>query len=154
MEKNPDISVQPALTNDIEFIVSGQLSMAQETENLILDPNIVNPGVRAVFNNPGRGFYVVAFHGETRCGCLMITPEWSDWRNAWVWWIQSVYVLPEFRKKGIFSSMYNYVRQQVSEMDDVSGIRLYVDISNISAQEVYSKKGMHGDHYRTFEWMK
>jgi len=154
MKIHPKIEVRPASVDDVAFIVSGQLSMALETENLSLDMKTVSTGVKSVFDDPGKGFYVVAFYGEIRCGCLMITPEWSDWRNAWVWWIQSVYVLPEFRKNGIFSTMYSYIKLLVSHRNDVSGIRLYVDISNVAAQEVYYKSGMNGEHYRTFEWMK
>lgn len=154
MKNNTNICIKPASIEDAPLIVAWQMKMALETENLVLDQNKVTNGVNAVFRNPEKGFYLIAILGETRCGSLMITPEWSDWRNAWVWWIQSVYVLPEFRKTGVFNAMYSYIRHKVSERDDVSGIRLYVDISNHSAQEVYSRIGMNGGHYRTFEWMK
>jgi len=84
----------------------------------------------------------------------MLTPEWSDWRNCWVMWIQSVYILPEFREIGVFKSMYNYVLENVAMSDDVSGLRLYVDRTNLKAIQVYKKMGMDGNHYQLFEWMK
>lgn len=93
-------------------------------------------------------------HGVSLCSCLMITPEWSDWRNNWVWWIQSVYVVPEFRKSGIFGMMYDYIKSMVMQRPDIAGIRLYVDNSNHNAREVYRKVGMTDQHYRLFEWMK
>lgn len=146
--------IRPALPADSEFIVNGQLCMALETENLKLETVRITRGVNAVLKDPSKGFYLVALMDDIKCGSLLITPEWSDWRNAWVWWIQSVYVLPDFRKRGVYSALYTYVKHMVSERDDVSGIRLYVDQSNLRAQAVYSRLGMNGDHYRTFEWMK
>jgi ribosomal protein S18 acetylase RimI-like enzyme len=83
-----------------------------------------------------------------------MTYEWSDWRNNTVVWVQSVYVLPEFRKKGVFNALYHTVKQMVMEDDSFAGIRLYVDRSNTNAQQVYQKSGMNGEHYQLFEWMK
>ncbi len=85
---------------------------------------------------------------------MLITYEWSDWRNNYVYWLQSVYVLPEKRGKGIFKQMYEYIIKQVNESDKVAGLRLYVDMKNLAARKVYAKLGMDGDHYQVFEWMK
>ena len=84
----------------------------------------------------------------------MITYEWSDWRNGMVWWIQSVYTVPEFRRRGIYAALYAHIRAQVEPDPAIRGIRLYVDNRNASAQEVYARLGMEGEHYRVFEWMK
>ena len=150
----PFINIRPATEADIRFIIDIQLSMALETEQLRLEPHLVEKGVKAVFNDSGRGFYLLAEAGGFRAGCLMVTPEWSDWRNAWVWWLQSVYVLPVNRKSGIFGMMYDYVKNMVMQRADVSGVRLYVDRTNLRAQQAYTRVGMNGEHYSTFEWMK
>ncbi len=150
----PSITIRLATEADIQFIIDSQLSMALETEQLRLEPHLVEKGVKAVFSDSGRGFYLLAEAGGFRAGCLMVTPEWSDWRNAWVWWLQSVYVLPGNRKSGIFGMMYDYVKSMVLQRPDVSGIRLYVDRTNLRAQQVYACVGMNGGHYLTFEWMK
>ena len=151
---NSNVTIRLAVTDDAGFIAQSQVSMALETEQFRLEPGTVQAGVLAVLNNPGRGFYILAEIDNIPAGCLLITPEWSDWRNAWVWWIQSVYVLPEVRKSGIFGLMYDYIRQQVIQRMDVSGIRLYVDNTNQRARDVYTRIGMNDQHYRTFEWMK
>jgi predicted GNAT family acetyltransferase len=84
----------------------------------------------------------------------MVTSEWSDWRNGTVWWIQSVFVEPELRGQGVYRLLYENVRRLVNESDAIRGVRLYVDIRNKAAQEVYARLGMNGDHYKLFEWMK
>jgi len=146
--------IRLAVVEDLNFIADCQIKMAMETEQMALDLTIVGQGVEAVFSDPAKGFYIISESRNERCGCLLITPEWSDWRNAWIWWIQSVYVLPDHRKSGVFGSMYDYIKHLVLHGPDVSGIRLYVDNTNISAREVYTRIGMNGDHYRTFEWIK
>ncbi|HAH58131.1 MAG: GNAT family N-acetyltransferase [Lentimicrobium sp.] len=155
MSSLTSIRIKQASRHDIEFIVESQLKMAMETEKLALDRYTVMHGVTSVFSDSTKGFYIVAVTAEEeRIACLMITPEWSDWRNAWMWWIQSVYVSPEWRKKGLFRKMYTYLKDRVNELEEVSGMRLYVDRKNTRAQEVYRSVGMNGDHYLTFEWMK
>jgi ribosomal protein S18 acetylase RimI-like enzyme len=149
-----EITIRYATEADLPFIVNCQLSMALETENLTLNESVVNKGVNAVFNDPLKGFYIIGESGDTPCSCLMITPEWSDWRNNWVWWIQSVYVMPPMRQSGIFGMMYAFIKSLVAEHNDVAGIRLYVDNTNLRAREVYKKIGMTDEHYRLFEWMK
>jgi ribosomal protein S18 acetylase RimI-like enzyme len=84
----------------------------------------------------------------------MITYEWSDWRNRNIWWIQSVYVKPEARRKGVYAAMYAHIKNLVQADPSIGGIRLYVDKTNTPAQHTYSKLGMNGDHYQVFEWMK
>ncbi len=154
MNLNKDIVIRPAEMDDADFIATNQVKMAWETEQFSLEFNTVHQGVLSVIENPAKGFYIVAVNENEKCGCLLITPEWSDWRNAWIWWIQSVYVLPGHRKAGVFGKMYHHIKQLVMQQPDVSGIRLYVDNTNVSAREVYTRIGMNGEHYRTFEWIK
>ncbi len=147
------IKIRLALQSDAPAIIDFQKKMALETENLELDNNLVTPGVVAVFDNPVRGKYYVAENEETVIASLLITYEWSDWRNAEVWWLQSVYVLPAFRRKGIFRSMYNMVRNE-AEIGSAAGLRLYVENGNTNAMKTYMALGMNGEHYRMYEWMK
>jgi GNAT superfamily N-acetyltransferase len=139
---------------DISAIAGFQIAMARETEDLQLDPDVVNKGVAAVCHNPARGRYYVAEQDGGILGSLLITYEWSDWRNGAVWWIQSVYVVPEHRRQGIYSGLYAYVRELALGDAQVRGIRLYVDRRNTRAQTVYTQLGMNGEHYQVFEWMK
>lgn len=148
------VTIREATIQDRNFLVECQINMADETENLALDFLTVQMGVEAVMSDSSRGFYIIAEVEGNKAGCLMVTPEWSDWRNRWVWWLQSVYVLPHFRQSGIFGTMYDYVKNKVLEKDQVAGIRLYVDKSNQRAQMVYERSGMDGGHYTTYEWMK
>ncbi len=149
-----NVKVRYALVEDQAFIVESQLKMAMETESLVLEKLTVTLGVQSVFDDPLKGFYIVGEINGIVVSCLMITPEWSDWRNNWMWWIQSVYVVPEMRKSGIFNLMYNFIKELVLNNPDVAGIRLYVDNTNLRAREVYNRIGMSDEHYRLFEWMK
>ncbi len=149
-----NVKVRYALVEDQAFIVESQLKMAMETESLVLEKLTVTLGVQSVFDDPLKGFYIVGEINGVVVSCLMITPEWSDWRNNWMWWIQSVYVVPEMRKSGIFNLMYNFIKELVLNNPDVAGIRLYVDNTNLRAREVYNRIGMSDEHYRLFEWMK
>lgn len=147
--------IQVAQKQDTEIIAQFQEKMAWETENLKLDPQTVNKGVQAVFDNPEKGQYFVAKNELNQIiASLLTTYEWSDWRNQTIWWIQSVFVLPEFRKKGIFKQMYWHIKSLAQADLEVGGIRLYVDKTNASAQGVYNKVGMNGEHYQLFEWLK
>jgi GNAT superfamily N-acetyltransferase len=139
---------------DAETIVEFQIRMASETEDVDLDRDTCRRGVDAVFEQPSRGRYFVAEKDGTIVGSTLITYEWSDWRNGLVWWIQSVYVSPEHRRQGVYAGLYQHVRGLVEADPNLCGIRLYVDTRNARAQEVYSRLGMNGDHYRVFEWMK
>jgi len=148
------VQIRQSNEEDAEVITGFQIKMALETENMVLDPETVSQGVLNVYRNPGKGKYVVAVEGEQIVGGLLLTYEWSDWRNNTVVWIQSVYVLPGFRKRGVFDALYETVKSMVNEDPSFAGIRLYVDRTNHNAQEVYKKSGMNGDHYQVFEWMK
>jgi len=149
------ILIREATIKDHSQIVNFQMAMALETEELTLDMDVLSEGVRSVFTkeNGVARYYIAEFEGE-RAGMLMITLEWSDWRNGWVWWIQSVYTQPEFRGKGIYKALYNHITELVKNSSDVRGIRLYVDKRNTGAQKVYESLGMNGGHYATYEWMK
>lgn len=148
------ITILLARENDLNDIVQFQEKMALETENLVLDPVQLNQGVKNVFLDESKGFYLIAKVEAKTVGCLLITKEWSDWRNKMIFWIQSVYVLPEYREKGVFRTMYRYVKDMVEKDENLGGCRLYVDKTNLKAQKIYSHIGMNGEHYRFFEWMK
>jgi len=149
-----EIRTREAAVTDAADIVAFQLAMARETEELELDPAVVARGVRAVFDQPARGRYFVAEDGGAVIASLLITYEWSDWRDGNVWWIQSVYVRPSHRRRGVYAGMYEHVKGIVLAEGNVRGIRLYVDRRNTPAQEVYRRCGMNGEHYQVFEWMK
>lgn len=143
-----------ATIDDTATIVAFQLAMARETEDLELDEAVCTRGVQAVFARTDLGQYYVAEQAGRVVASLMITYEWSDWRNGMVWWIQSVYVSPEARQQGIYAGLYAHVKAIVQADDSLRGIRLYVDERNKRAQAVYTRLGMNGEHYRVFEWMK
>ena len=149
-----DVLFREAVRDDVPAIIDFQLAMARETEELELDHDILTRGVHALFDDPALGrYYVAEVDGEV-IGSLMITYEWSDWRNGMVWWIQSVYVMPSFRRRGIYAGLYAHIKTIVEPDPSVRGIRLYVDNRNAAAQQVYARLGMEGEHYRVFEWMK
>jgi GNAT superfamily N-acetyltransferase len=146
--------IRDATAADGPRIVEFQLAMARETEGIELDPEVLRCGVAAVFAEPGLGRYFVAVLDGAVVGSLMITYEWSDWRNGMVWWIQSVYVIPEARGTGVYRRLYEAIQSLVRGSVGIRGIRLYVDTRNAPAQKVYERLGMNGEHYRVFEWMK
>ncbi len=148
------VTIREAIAKDIPVIKDFQLKMAKETENLNLNFEIVNKGVSAVFGNSGLGKYYVAEVSGQTVASLLVTPEWSDWRNSKVLWIQSVYVLPEFREKGVFKKMYEFLKEMAGNTNNIAGLRLYVDKSNKKARHVYKTLGMDNEHYELFEWMK
>jgi GNAT superfamily N-acetyltransferase len=148
------IEVRYAIREDIPIIIEFQKKMALETESLVLDEETVKSGIQAVFNKSERGNYIVSTYQHSIVACMMITPEWSDWRNGYFLWIQSLYVLPEFRNRGIFKEMYQFMKNRVIENNTYLGLRLYVVQHNQVAQQVYSELGMNGDHYKMFEWEK
>lgn len=148
------IGIRRARPPDAATIAHFQLRMARETEDLGLDPETLARGVDGVFAEPQRGAYWVAEVDAAILGSLLVTYEWSDWRNGTVWWIQSVYVLPEARGRGVFRRLYEHLRQAVEAAPDVKGLRLYVERRNSSAQRVYERLGMTKEHYEMFEWLK
>ena len=145
------IAVGRAATEDVAAIAQFNIAMAAETEDLALDPQTVHAGVAAVVSDDRRGFYLVARSDGKAVGSLMITYEWSDWRNGNLWWIQSVYVVPSARKQGIFRLLYDDVISLAKQSGDAAGVRLYVEKDNRGAQEVYRKLGMSETAYRVFE---
>jgi GNAT superfamily N-acetyltransferase len=147
----PEITVRLAAREDAEFLVRGNSSMALETEHLSLDLDRLRDGVHAVFDDPARGFYLIAEIQGRRAGQMMITYEWSDWRNGVFWWIQSVYVVPEARQQGVFRALYQFVEQRAKQAGNVCGLRLYVEAENERAQRTYERCGMHETVYRMFE---
>jgi len=146
--------VRRALDGDIPSIVRFNLSMALETESLVLEPDIIQKGVETVFRENSHGFYIVCEVEEQVQACLMITYEWSDWRNGLFWWIQSVYVEKDFRKKGLYKLMYSFIKSLTDKNDGIAGVRLYVDDDNRKAQNVYKKLGMLKTNYQLFEYSK
>lgn len=139
---------------ELDFIKDAQVLMAKETENLELDRNIVNEGVDYLFKNKEYGKYYIVELENKIIACLLTTYEWSDWRNGVCLWIQSVYVLPEFRYRGVFKFMYSELKNYVNINDSITGLRLYVDKTNTKAQAVYEKVGMSKEHYELYEWLK
>ncbi len=148
------INIRLANIEDAGVIARFQTEMAYETEDILLDKETVETGVKSVFYDPQKGKYFVAETDEMIVASLLITPEWSDWRNKWVWWFQSVYVTPYYRGKKIFKRMYEYVKTLIEEDPVAAGLRLYVDSKNKNAIAVYKALGMNGEHYKVFEWMK
>lgn len=146
--------VREAFRSDIPTIIDFQLKMALETENLILDKDTITNGVKAVFEDPNKGKYFIVEEAEETISSMLITYEWSDWRNATVVWLQSVYVLTEYRRKGVFKVMYDHIKNIVKEEGEYKGIRLYVDQSNVNAQKTYKAMGMTAEHYSMYEWFK
>jgi len=135
---------------DIDTIVQFQADMAMESEGYTLDKVKVTKGISAAMLDDSKGIYWVAKIEGRTIGSLMLTREWSDWNNEWYWWIQSVYVIPEFRRQGVYKAMYQKVKDAAKE-NNVSQIRLYVDKTNLSAQKVYQHLGMHESHYQMYE---
>ena len=148
------IIVRPATIDDALAIIDFQLNMAMETESLTLDYPTVTRGVHAVFEDSTKGSYYVAVDNKKIIGSLMTTYEWSDWRCGTVIWIQSVYIIKDYRGQGVYKKLYQYIQQIVASESGYRGIRLYVDKTNRTAQRVYEKMGMNGEHYQVYEWMK
>ena len=146
------LTVRPVTHTDLETLVAGNADMAAETEHLQLDLPTLRLGVGAVLDGRVAGGYWVAEHDGRVVGQLLITYEWSDWRNRQVWWIQSVHVAREARRLGVFRALYARARQE-AQAAGAGGLRLYVDESNTRAQAVYGSLGMNGGHYRVFEDM-
>ena len=147
------IEVRNANPEDIPYIIEFQKQMALETEELTLDDQKINKGVEAVFDNPEKGFYIVTTSNSQVVASMLITTEWSDWRNGYFLWIQSLYVISSFRKQGIFRNMYQFIKQTVVETTNYFGLRLYVEENNKTAFDVYMNVGMKGSHYKMFEWV-
>jgi GNAT superfamily N-acetyltransferase len=147
---DPGPAVRPATRADVEILVEFNRAMARETERLELDPDVLRRGVRAVLDDPRRGFYRLAERGGEVAGGLMVTFEWSDWRAGDVWWIQSVYVAPDHRRRGVYRALYAAVLDEARDAG-ARGLRLYVAADNAAARRVYGALGMEPSHYRLYE---
>ena len=147
------LAIRSAAATDVEVLVTWACAMALETEGKRLDPDTVRRGIRAVLEQPERGRYLVAEVEGERAGTLMLTYEWSDWRCADWWWIQSVYVDPAFRRRGVFAALYAQVKAEAeAAAPAVCGLRLYVERDNAAAQRTYAALGMEESHYRLYEY--
>ena len=151
-----NISIRRGKPSDAETIAAYNAALAAETEHLELDRDPLLLGVRAVLDDPSKGFYTIAETGTTETGGMvvgqmMITFEWSDWRNATFWWIQSVYVRPEYRRRGIFSRLHRHVADEARNLGTVCGLRLYVEKANKQAQRTYQRLGMQQAIYDMYE---
>lgn len=152
---NSDIVVRWALPHDQPALVEYNLRLARETEATTLDRETVSRGVQALFEHPVRGRYVVAAAGADPTspvvGQLLITHEWSDWRNGDRWWLQSVYVAHEWRGRGVFRSLVEFVRQAARDAGDVVSLRLYVEQQNAPAKATYARLGFLAPGYDVLE---
>ncbi len=145
------LSLRRATLADVPTVAEFNRLLAEETEHTILDPATVAAGVAAGLADAGKGLYFVAEEDGRVLGQLMLTREWSDWRNGWLWWIQSVYVRAEARKRGIFRALYEHVHATAVADPEVIGIRLYVEKDNHAAQKVYERLGMERSGYLVYE---
>jgi GNAT superfamily N-acetyltransferase len=145
--------IRKATPADASTIIDFQQKMAWETEQMHLVPEIISKGVNTVFSNRNLGQYWVTEENNIIIASLLITSEWSDWRNAKVWWFQSVYVLPQFRRTGIFRSLFQHIKDE-AEKENIAGLRLYVETNNKAAQNTYEALGMECHHYKMYEWLK
>lgn len=145
------VDVRLGTLADAPTIASFQEAMAAETEDKPLDPTVVLAGVEGLLARPEHGFYLVARRGDAVAGSLMVTPEWSDWRGGFFWWIQSVYVDPAHRRRGVYRALHDAVQARAGDDGHVIGIRLYVERANEGARAVYRKLGMDETGYRLYE---
>lgn len=148
MEK---INIRVAQPADVRLLVKFNQLMAWETEQKQLDEDILTKGVSALIVDENKGFYLVAEQNDIVVGSLMVTTEWSDWRNGVFWWVQSVYITPDFRRQGIYAQLYAQVKILAAQQHNVCGFRLYVEKENLIAQKTYESLGMQPTHYLMYE---
>jgi ribosomal protein S18 acetylase RimI-like enzyme len=148
---SPPLSIRLAQPDDAARIAEFNLAMAFETEGRRLDHETVLRGVRAALADEGHGRYYLAERGGEAVGQLLVTREWSDWRDGWFWWIQSVYVTPAARGQGVYRRLHDQLVRQARAAGDVCGVRLYVDEGNGAARAVYGRLGMRETAYRLYE---
>ncbi len=148
------MQVRLATPQDAPVLIEFNAAMALETEQKTLLPAVIGAGVHSLLGNPAAGFYVIAANGDRVVGSLMITKEWSDWRNGTFWWIQSVYVRPELRRQGVYKRLYRHVQDLAAGDPAVCGFRLYVERENGRAQATYQALGMKQTRYLVFEELK
>lgn len=149
----PDLSIRDATPADAGIIADFNARLALESEGMRLDPDLVSPGVRSMLGDQSRGRYWMAETKSKVVGQIMVTYEWSDWRNGMIWWIQSVYVHGDYRRCGVFSALYRHVESLARQDPQVCGIRLYVENENERAQRTYKSLGMNMTDYRVMQSM-
>jgi ribosomal protein S18 acetylase RimI-like enzyme len=145
------VNIRVAEQSDLASLVNFNQLMAWETEQKKLDESTLRSGVAALIADDKKGFYLVAQHNAQVVGSLMVTTEWSDWRNGVFWWIQSVYISPDYRRRGVYAKLYAQVKTLAEQQHDVCGFRLYVEKENIIAQKTYESLGMQQSHYLMYE---
>ncbi len=149
----PEVTIRDASPADAEIIADYNARLAVESEGMQLDPGLVGSGVRALLEDASKGRYWMAEADGRVIGQLMVTYEWSDWRNGMIWWIQSVYVHGDYRRTGVFSALYRHVEALARQDPEVCGIRLYVEHENERAQRTYEALGMKMTDYRVMQSM-
>lgn len=149
-----NLTLRKAELRDSTVIVGFNRAMALETEGKTLIPEMITAGVQRLLGEPSLGFYLVAERGGKIVGCLMVTNEWSDWRNGLFWWIQSVYVEPASRRQGVYRRLYDFIRELAGADPGVCGFRLYVEKENTVAQKTYDSLGMAQTDYLLYEELK
>jgi ribosomal protein S18 acetylase RimI-like enzyme len=154
MNSAANLIIRSACIDDADTVAAFNAALAYETEEKRLIPEVIAAGVRRLLGEPALGFYLVAEAQGEVAGCLLVTTEWSDWRNGRFWWIQSVYVRPEWRRRGVFRALYEHVSRTASAQADVCGLRLYVEHENRGAQATYRSLGMVQTDYQLFEYLK
>jgi len=145
-----NLTIHFGTPDDILAIAQFQVDMAMESEGTDLDLDTVTRGVTHAIEDNNKGRYLIAYADSKAIGSLMLTREWSDWTDRWYLWIQSVYVAPDYRGRGVYKAMYSKVKE-TAEAEGISTIRLYVDKTNLRAQSVYQKLGMQESHYLLYE---
>jgi GNAT superfamily N-acetyltransferase len=145
------VEIRKAGPADASVVTGFNAQLALETEGRLLDPGLLDAGVAAVLADSTRGIYWLAEVNRQVVGQLLITTEWSDWRNGWLWWIQSVFVKPEWRGRGVFQALYHFIEEQAAARPDTCGLRLYVDEENSRAKTAYEHLRHEETHYELFE---
>ena len=151
MTVSNNIAIRMATKADLEVLVRFQIAMAAESEDKGLDENTLRDGIATALSSEDLALYILAEIAGKPVGTLMLTWEWSDWRNGRFWWIQSVYVTSAHRRLGVYSAMHHHVLSLASKDPTAAGIRLYVEKDNDDAQATYRHLGMVETHYRLFE---
>ena len=148
------MNIRRAVPSDSKALAEFNTSMARETEGIELIPSVIGSGVKAMIENPQMGFYLVVEDEGKIQASLMVTTEWSDWRNGLFWWIQSVYVNQQYRRQGLYRKLYEHVKSLAEAENHVCGFRLYVEHDNNIAQKTYRTLGMDETSYKMYEELK
>jgi ribosomal protein S18 acetylase RimI-like enzyme len=146
-----EFRIRQAVPEDADVVARFNVELAKESENLVLNPSVVRAGVEALLRDPGKGTYFVAEADGAVIGQLLITHEWSDWCNGDYWWLQSVYVRADWRRRGVFQGLFQHVLARAEEQGGVASIRLYVEKNNEPALKAYARLGLKETHYRILE---